>query len=700
MRQTLRSTAAAMGIIGLSAAPTAQAEEGMWTFDSFPADRMNQEMGWAPDQAWLDRVMAGTARMPGCSASNVSDAGLVLTNHHCVISCVTALATADNNYIENGFMAQTREAELRCPNMALDVLTSMTDVTQDIEEATAGVPAEGFARARDGEFARLTRACTTATTRCEVVTLYQGGRYGLYRYRTYEDVRLVFAPEHGMAAFGGDPDNFNFPRYCLDFSFLRLYDNGAPAATPNHLDMRFTPLEENEVVLIAGNPGRTSRLRTTAELSFERDVGLPWQIASLSELRGRLTAYSALGPDQERIASSNLQSVENSFKGLSGRRQALADATGFARVAAREQDLQQRVGRNRAASRDAGDAWGEIESAQAAYRNIFYQYQYLEQRAGERSFLFTWARDLVRGAAEREKPDSQRIPRYADARLPSVVQGLRANRVIVPELEELHLAFWLSKLHEHLTADDPVARRILGQESPEALARRLSQSRLSDPAFRMQLWEGGAEAIAASDDPMIVFLRSWDADARAVRDRYVAEVEGPVARAHERIARARFRAFGEALYPDATFSPRLSYGRVVGWSEPSGRVIGPFTYTEGLYARATGHAPFTLSQRWQDARGRLDPRGVYNVSTSTDVIGGNSGSPLLDRNGDVVGAVFDGNIHSLGGEYFYDGALNRSVTVTATIMRAALAEVYGMGALVAELEANEQRSPVTDSASE
>ena len=686
MRQKLRRAAAVLGLVGLGVAPGAQAEEGMWTFDNFPADRMREEMGWAPDQAWLDRIMAGTARLPGCSASNVSGQGLVLTNHHCVISCVTALSTTDNNYIENGFMAQAREEELRCPNMSIDVLTSITDVTANIDAATAGVTAEGFAGARDAEFALLTRDCTSEDTRCEVVTLYQGGRYGLYRYRRYDDVRLVFAPEHAMAAFGGDPDNFNFPRYCLDFSFLRLYNDGAPAVTPNHLDMRFTPVAENDVVLIAGNPGRTSRLRTTAELAFERDVNLPWQIASLSELRGRLIAYSTQGPDQSRIASSTLQSVENSFKGLSGRRQALADPTGFAHVAERQADLQQRVHRNRAAQREVGDAWGEVERAQAAYRGMFYRYQYLEQRAGERSFLFGWARDLVRGAAERDKPDAQRLARYTDARVPSVTQSLRANRTITPEFEEIHLAFWLSKLREYLTVDDPVARRILGNESPEALAARLSQSQLADPNYRMQLWEGGADAIARSDDPMIVFVRNWDADARAVREQYITQVEGPVARAQERIARARFRAFGEEHYPDATFSPRISYGRVVGWSEPSGRTVGAFTYTDGLYDRATGNRPFVLSQRWADARGRLDPHGIFNFSTSTDVIGGNSGSPLLDRNGDVVGAVFDGNIHSLGGEYFYDGALNRSVTVSSTIIRAALSDVYGMSNLVAELE--------------
>ncbi|MBX3431580.1 MAG: S46 family peptidase [Hyphomonadaceae bacterium] len=686
MRQNLRTAAAVLGLVGLGCVPVVHAEEGMWTFDNFPADRMREQMGWAPDQAWLDRIMAGTARLPGCSASNVSGQGLVLTNHHCVISCVTALSTTDRNYVEDGFMARAREEELRCPNMTVDVLMSITDVTANIDTATAGVTAEGFARARDAEFARLTRECTTADTSCEVVTLYQGGRYGLYRYRRYDDVRLVFAPEHGMAAFGGDADNFNFPRYCLDFSFLRLYDNDAPAVTPAHLDMRFTPVAENDIVLIAGNPGRTSRLRTIAELAFERDVNLPWQIASLSELRERLIAYSAQGPDQSRIASGALQSVENSFKGLSGRRQALADPEGFAQVAEREADLQQRVHRNRAAEREVDNAWREVERAQTAYRGMFYRYQYLEQRAGERSLLFAWARDLVRGAAERDKPDGERLARYTDARVASVARSLQANRTITPEFEEIHLAFWLSKLREYLGANDPVTRRILGAGSPEALAASLSQSQLADPNYRMQLWQGGSEAIAHSDDPLIVFVRSWDADARAVRAQYVSQVEGPVARAQERIARARFRAFGEEQYPDATFSPRVSYGRVEGWSEPSGHTVSAFTYTEGLFERATGQPPFALSPRWVDARARLDAHAIFNFSTSTDVIGGNSGSPLLDRNGHIVGAVFDENIHALGGEYFYDGALNRSVIVSSTIIRVALSDVYGMNDLVAELQ--------------
>jgi hypothetical protein len=684
MRSAARAALAGVCVSLFFSAP-ARAEEGMWTFDRFPIARMQSELGWAPDQAWLDRVMAGLVRIPGCSASNVSANGLVLTNHHCVIACLAALSSTQANYVADGFMARERSEERRCPNMSASVLQGIEDVTARIDAAAADAPPELFARARDAEISRIEGACTRGPARCEVVTLHQGGRYSLYRYRRYDDVRLVFAPERDMAAFGGDSDNFNFPRYCIDFAFFRLYENGAPARTPSHLAMRFTPLEEGEIVLSAGSPGATSRLRTTAELSFERDVNLPWRLAMLDEQRERLIAFSQLGPNQARTAASALQSVENSFKALSGRRQALSHPSGFARVSARETDLQARVRRNRASAREVGDAWGEIERATATYRGFYLHHQLLEARAGEGSDLFLWARDLVRGAAEREKPDAERMPRYTEARIASVVNGLRAPRPVEPALEELDLTFWLSRLREYLAVDNALTRRLLGDESPETVAARLSRSRLVDPAYRMQLWEGGAVAVAASDDPMIVFVRSWDEQARTVRQRFVAEVEGPVARAQERIAQARFRAFGETQYPDATSSPRVSYGRVAGWTE-NGATVPAFTRLAGLYDRATGAEPFRLSQRWIDARPRLDPSMIFNVSSTNDSIAGNSGSPLLDREGRVVGALFDGNIHLLGGEYFYDGALNRAVTVSAQIMLASLREVYAMPGLADELE--------------
>lgn len=653
----------------------------MWTFDNFPAERMAREMGWAPDQAWLDRAMQGIARLPGCSASNVSAEGLVLTNHHCVLACIGMLSSAEANYVESGFMARANAQERRCPNMSVSVLAGVADVTARIDSATAAIAPEAFARARNSEIARIESECG-APMRCEVVTLYQGGRYALYRYHRYDDVRLVFAPEYAMAAFGGDADNFNFPRYCVDFAFLRLYENDAPAVTPNHLAMRFTPVEEGEIVLSAGNPGPTSRLRTSAELAFERDVSLPWRIALLQEQRARFAAYAQESADRARIAASALQSVDSALKALVGRGQALAEADNFARIDAREADLRTRVARNLAAAREVGDAWGEIARAEAAYRAFFQSYQLLEAGAAQRSDLFAWARDIVRGAAEREKPDAARMPRYAESRLAAIASGLRAERAVEASFEHIHLALWLSQVRAHLGAES--ASRVLGEESPEALAARLSQSRLGDREYRMLLWEGGAAAVAASDDPMIAFVRAWDFDARAVRERFVREVEAPLARAQERIARARFRAFGEELYPEATFSPRLSYGRVIGWTQADAEV-GAFTRLAGLYRRASAAAPDMLSRNWLNARAQIDPETIFNFASSNDVSGGNSGSPLLDRDGRIVGVVFDGNVHSLGGEYFYDGARNRAVSVSAAIIRTALRDVYSMEALAEEL---------------
>jgi hypothetical protein len=670
----------------LSLAASAAAEEGMWTFDNIPTARMRQEIGWAPDQAWLDRVMAGAARLQnGCSASIVSESGLVLTNQHCVVGCVRNLSTAENNYVDNGFVTNRREDELRCQGMAVQVLTGISDVTADINRATAGAGAEGFSRARDAEIARLEGECTSGANKCEVVTLYQGGRYNLYRYRRYDDVRLAFAPENSMVQFGGNLTDFEFPIHCIDFALIRLYENGAPAPTPTRLHMRFTPLAENEQVMIAGNPGSTSRLRTVAELAFARDYDLPWQLTNISEHRGRFEAYSDIGPDQARSATSLLRGTENGFKGLYGRRLALVSAEGFARITAGENDLRQRINRNSRLRRDVGDAYGEIERAETAYRGFYFAYRYLEGGPFGSS-LFGYARDLVRAADERAKPDSERLPRYTDARIATVEQSIRATTPVDPALEEIVLSVWLTRLQTYMTINDPNTNLVLQRQNPDALARALAQSRLSDPAFRAQLWEGGAAAIAASDDPMIQFIRRWDGAARAVRTRYQTEVEGPVTRAHERIARARFQLFGEEQYPDATFSLRLSYGRVAGLTEPGGRQVTPITHVSDLYASA-GAPPFEPSARWRDAQSRIDQNAILTVATTNDIIGGNSGSPLLDREGRVVGAVFDGNLHSLAGDYFYDGTLNRAVAVAATGMQAALRDVYRADALLAELSA-------------
>ncbi len=681
--------AATLAATLLGGAMGARAEEGMWTFDNVPAASIRQAHGFAPDQAWLDRVRLGAVRLTsGCSAALVSEEGLVQTNHHCVVSCLQNFSTSSADIVTTGFAARTRQEERQCPGVRAQTLLSITDVTANIETATNGVATAGFAAARDGEIARLERECKAGQDDrvCEVVTLYQGGQYHLYAYKQYADVRMVFAPEQAAASFGGDPDNFNFPRFAFDVSYLRVYENGQPAATPNALQWRSEALTVGEQTFVAGHPGTTSRLLTADQLAFQRDYFLPWRLATLSELRGRLIAFMAQGPEQYRVGAEQLAGVENTFKALTGRRLALVDEAAFAGFFEDEQALRTRIGRNRALSQSVGGAYDEIAAATTAQRSFFLSHQYLEARAGGGSSLFAAARTIVRGAADRQLPDGERLRPYTDARLPATRGGLIAPFAVEQDLEELLLSFWLEKMREYLTADHPLVQQVLGRESPEQLAHRLVRdTRLADPAVRQALWDGGAQAVAASQDPMLAFVANFDAAARELGRRFRTDVDGPIARAQERIAQARFQLMGASVYPDATFTLRLSYGAVQGWTEPDGRQIAPFTTTAGLWARATGADPFALPASWEAAQDRLDPNTIFNLSSTHDIIGGNSGSPLLDRQGRVVGAVFDGNIHSLGGEYFYDGRLNRTVTVAATIVEEALTDVYRMDGLVAEL---------------
>jgi hypothetical protein len=670
--------AALAAVAGVAVSAPARAEEGMWTFDNLPIAQMRRDIGFAPDAAWQQRVMGAAARLEsGCSSAVVSPQGLVQTNHHCIVDCLQNFSEPGNDVVRNGFYAATAAAERRCPGLAVQQVIAITDVTAAIRAATANTTGAAFGAARDAEAARLETACKgeDETKVCEIVTLYQGGQYALYSYRRFDDVRMVFAPEIDAAFFGGDPDNFNFPRFALDAAFIRLYRDGRPAETPVHLRWRSTPLAEGEPTFVVGNPGGTSRQFTTAQMAFQRDHFLPWRLATLSELRGRILAYAAQGDEQRRQMTDLLFGVENTF-----------NSEVQARVAAAEADLQRRVRANGRLRRDTGPAWAAIEAATAAYRRFYLPHNYLETRFGAGAGPLADARTLVRAAAEQQKPEAERLPNFTASRIEITREELLAPRPAQREVDRLLVEFWASKMREYLTVDDPLVQKALGRESPEALAERLIRdTRLYDPAVRQALWDGGAAAIAASTDPAIVLARAIDADARALRTRYREEVEAPIAQAQEKIASARFALFGTSLYPDATFTLRLSYGRVAGWTEPSGRVVAPFTRFGGLYERATGQFPFALTPRWQAAQGRLDPTTIYNVSSTHDIIGGNSGSPLIDRDGNVVGAVFDGNIHSLGGDYIYDGRLNRTVSVASTAIEEALIDVYGADRVVAEL---------------
>ena len=677
------------GLLASSVAP-AFADEGMWTFDNFPAAQVKEKYGVAIDKKWLDHVQASAVRLAGgCSASVVSPNGLVLTNHHCVAGCAQNLSTPEHDYVKNGFFTARLEDEKQCPGTQAEILQTIGDVTPTINAATQGQAGDAFGRARDAAIAKVEKdACTgrEATHRCQVITLYDGGQYKLYTYRKFSDVRLVFAVEFDTAFFGGDPDNFNFPRYDLDFSFLRLYENGKPVVTPEHLNWNASAPKDGEPVFVAGNPGGTDRLLTGAQLVTLRDVVQPLSLILGSELRGRYTRFAEESAEHARIVNRDLFGLENGLKAMRGEHQALLQASFMEDKRKADAALKGKVDADPKLKAEIGDPWAEIAKAQEQRVALYKPYYFLEARAGYGSTLYRYARTLVRAAEERVKPNGERLREYADARLPLTEKTLLDPRPVEPDLERLQLDFWLTKLREELTADAPETKLFLGKDSPENIARALTASKLADPALRKQLWEGGLTAIRASTDPMIQFVLKTDDAARALRKAYEERVEGPTDRASERIAKARFAVYGASVYPDATFSLRLSYGKIAGWAEP-GRTIPPFTYFRGLYERATGQPPFQLAPRWVEDKGKVDLSTVFDMSSDNDIIGGNSGSPLINAKGEVIGAIFDGNIHSLGGDYYFDERLNRAVSVSTAAMTEALNKVYGRSALVTELTA-------------
>ncbi|MFN3932050.1 MAG: S46 family peptidase [Brevundimonas sp.] len=659
----------------------ASAEEGMWTFDNFPITRANQTLGTNIDQAWLDKVRLSSVKFGGCSAGIVSAEGLVMTNNHCVASCVANLSTQAVNYAETGFAPRTREDELKCPGGSAEVLTDISDVTSRMHAAGEGLDGQAFTRARDAEAGRIEQeACAgDATVRCQVVSLYRGGQFKLYKYRRYTDVRLAWAPEDRAATFGGDLDNFSFPRFAIDAAFIRLYENGQPVATPTHFKWNADQPVEGTPVFVSGSPGSTQRLLTQDQLMTVRDVVLPMDQLLASELRGRLIRFAAESEEHAFIAMDPIVGLENTYKRGRGRMAALIDVDFMRAKAEQEADF-----RRRAEAPDGGP-WAALAAVQPIQRELYPAYALLEGRAGGGSQLFRWAQTLVRGAQERGKPSAERLPEFSDSRLASVQSGLFAERPTYPALEQVYLEWWLSKTREWLTVDDPRVRNLLGRESPEALSARLVEgSTLADPAVRRALWEGGLAAIEASDDPMIRYVLSIQDDARAVRSDWEARVEAPTARASEQLAALRFQTYGDAVYPDATGTLRLTYGRIEGTDVP-GQRFGAFTTFDGLWDRATGAPPFDVGPKLLAAKDRIDGDTVLNMAVSSDTIGGSSGSPVVNEAGEIVGANFDSTVLTQRNAYGYDVKVNRSVIVTTTAVTTALRDVYGMGRLVEEL---------------
>jgi hypothetical protein len=671
----------------LSLATVASAEEGMWTFDNFPIAQANRDLGTKIDQAWLDKVRLASVRIGGASGGLVSREGLIFTNEHVASGCVEDLSTPQQNYVQNGFTPSSRAGELNCPGMTAEILTDIGDVTQRMQAAGRGLEGEAFTKARDAEAGRIeTEACGADTTRrCQVVTLYRGGQFKLYTYRRYTDVRLAFAPEHRASAFGGDLDNFSFPRFALDGAFVRIYENDRPVATPNHFRWNAAAPRENQPVFLSGSPGATQRLLTQDQLRTVADVTLPLEQLLNSELRGRLMQFSRQSAQNAFQAQGPLYGIENTYKRGYGRQQALIDARFMAQRQRSEAEFRQRLAANADLSREIGDPWRDLSALQGEVRRLYPAYYLLETRAGGGSQLYNWARDLVRGAQEKAKPSAERLPEYGEARLPQVEQRLFAERPVYPAVDEIQLAWWLSKTREILTADDPRIRPLLGNESPEALAQRLTAgTKLGDLAVRRRLWEGGLAAVRASDDPLIQFLLRIQAPTRAARTEYEGKVQAPTDRATEALARARFALYGTSLYPDATGTLRLTYGRLKGYSH-QGRTFPYATTFGGLWERATGAEPFDLAPRIAAARARIPANTILDVAASTDTIGGSSGSPAVNAAGEIIGANFDSTVLTQRNAYGYDPEVNRSVLVTAAAMTAALQHAYGQQHLLTEL---------------
>jgi hypothetical protein len=676
--------------LGLLLSLPAAADEGMWTYDAFPVEAVKKAHGFTPTQEWLDKLRLGSVRLAGgCSASFVSPDGLVMTNHHCIRGCIEDLASPKRDLLATGFLARVPGEELRCPKVEANQLVEMTDLTERMNKATQGLTGPAFNTALKKESAAVEAACATSQeVRCDVVTLFNGGKYQLYKYRRFQDVRLVFAPEFSMAAFGGDPDNFHFPRFGYDVAFLRVWQGDAPAKSPHFLPWAKEGVKEGELVFVSGHPGGTERKATVAELEFQRDVNLPYTLLQLAEIRGTLREFASASPERYRTTRSRLRAIENGLKALRGRHQALADPALLAKKRQEEAELRKRVDANPQVKAATQGAWEEIAEALEVYRTLLPEYRMKEGGDALPGELFDVAQHLVRAADEQPKPNAERLREYTEAQLPSLRQQLLREAPIATELEVAQLAFGLNRMRETLGADDPFVQQVLGREAPQDLARALVKgTKLGDVKVRKALLEGGKAAVEASKDPMMVLARKVDAEARAVRKRYEDTVEAVLKRNGERIAKAHLAVYGTSGYPDATFTLRLNPGQVKGWSE-NGRPVPALTTFGGAYARHTGKEPFKLPDSWMKAQGRVPAGTPLDMATTNDIIGGNSGSPVVDREGRVVGLVFDGNLHSLGGRYAYVPETNRAVSVHGDGILAALEHIYGATRVVQELRAS------------
>jgi hypothetical protein len=668
----------------------ATADEGMWLYNEAPKDKIRAQYGFELTQQWLDHVRLSSVRFNnGGSGSFVSADGLTFTNHHVGAGCVQQLSTEGHDYIKTGFYAQTQADEAKCPNLELNQLVGIEDVTEKVNAGVkAAMSAAEAGQAQRAAMSQVEKDCSTTTgLRCDVVIFYSGQVYNLYKYKKYTDVRLVFAPEFDIAFFGGDPDNFTYPRYDLDITFFRVYESGKPAHLDNYLQWSRTGVKDGDLVFVSGHPGNTGRLLTMAQLEFLRDVQYPAALKLFGRRIALLQDFSKQSEENARIAKENIFSLQNSQKAITGYQSGLLDKTIMDTKAADEARLRAAF---RADPKNTGttDPWDEIAQAIKVQQSIYPNLTYLERMRGFSSHLAQIARTLVRAAEEKPKPNSDRMREFRDSALPSLEQQLFSTEPIYKNLDTVLFTDSLSEMQDALGKENVDVQKVLQGKTPADAAKdMISNTKLDDVALRKQLYEGGQAAIDASNDPLIVALRTIEPSARAARKEFDDKVDSVVRRDGTIVAKARFAQSGFTQPPDATFTLRLSYGAVKGYQE-NGKSIPFETNMGGAYHHAAEHnnqPPYQLPESWMKSKGNLDLNTPLNFVSTPDIIGGNSGSPTVNKKGEVVGIIFDGNIESLPWNFAYSDVQGRAVSVDARGIQEALRKVYGATGLADEL---------------
>ncbi len=682
-----RGAIAALTVTAVALARPALADEGLWTFDNPPMAQLEAKYGFKPDAAWFDHLRLSSVRfMSGGSGSFVSKDGLVMTNHHVGAESVAKLSTAERDLLKNGYLAASREQELACPDLELNVLVSMENLTERVTGAAKEAKNAADAnKARKAEMSRIEKEETDKTgLRCDVVTLYRGGEYWVYRYQKFTDVRLVFCPDKQAAFFGGDPDNFTFPRYDLDITFFRVYAEGKPYQPAHFLSWNPDGAQENDLVFVSGHPGSTNRLMTFTQMEFLRGTSFPRSLRLVTSLIQALKAYGARGAEEARRAEENLFGLENTYKARFGQLGGLNDPALMGRKKEEERLLREKLAGDPAALAEYD---GAVQAIDGAYQKlaVFTNRQYFSRLNGDTPFR---ALQLVRLATELQKPNPERLPEYRESGLASLKLGLFSKAPVYLDLDEVLLAATFTQSLAALGKDDPFIQAALGEMTAAAAAKAaIAGTKLADPEERKRLFDGGKAAIDSSNDPAIALAKRIDPILRELQKRFEDEVQSVEAATGEAIARARFRAFGKSQSPDATFTLRLSYGSVTGYEAGGTRVPYKTTFA-GLYERHAafdGKFPFDLTPRWLERRDRVEMATPFNFVCTCDIIGGNSGSPVVGRDGRLVGIIFDGNIESLPNAFIYDDVQGRAVAVHSAGILMAMGAIYDAGAIVQEL---------------